>query len=139
MANLKPTGSHRFVQLVLSLFANEGVKFALRDLIEKSAYFVLITCNLKFYATVRQIAHPTCHVKACSDVAHSETEPDPLDAAFIKHLKRDHHLQERTCASSIYTNRRDRNYRPGPRPNRPIQSTGRCSPAPSRPPLCPRC
>src|SRR5512132_40779 len=139
MANLKAAGSERFVQLGLGLFANERVKFALSDLIEKRAYLCLITCDLKFYATVRQVAHPTGQVKAFGDVAHSETEPDPLDATFIKHLKRHHHLlQDRTQASSIYTNRRDRNYLPGPRPNRRIQSTGRCSPARSRLPLCRR-
>src|SRR4029453_9851919 len=136
MANLKAAGGNRFVQLVLGLFANERVKFALSDLIEKRAYLVLITCNLKFHATVRQVAHPTDQVKALGNVAHSETESNALDVTFIKHLKRDHHLlQVRTRASSIYTNRRDRNYLPGPRPNRRTQSTGRCSPARSPPPL----
>jgi hypothetical protein len=37
MANFKAAGSDRFVQLVLGLFANERVKFALSDLIEKGA------------------------------------------------------------------------------------------------------
>src|SRR4030095_737632 len=129
MTNLKTARSDRFVQLVLGLFANEGVKFALSDLIEKGAYLVLIPCNLKFYATVRQVAQPTSHDQGVGDVANSETETNPLDAAFIEHLKRDHHLlQETTQASSICTNRRDRNCLPDPRPNRPIQSTGRCSP-----------
>src|SRR6266536_46930 len=88
--------SDRFVQLVLGLFANERMKFALSDAIEKGAYLLLITCSLKFYATVRQVAHPTGHVKAFGDVAHSETKSDALDVTFIKHLKRDHHrLQDR--------------------------------------------
>src|SRR4029077_6369226 len=140
MANLKAAGSDRCVQFVLGLFANERVKFALSDLIEKRAYLLLITCSLKFYAPVRQVAHPTGHVKALGDVAHSETEPDALDVAFIKHLKRDHHLlQERTGESSIYTNRGDRNALPGPRPSRPRQSTGRSPPAQSRLAFCPRC
>src|SRR4029077_14787315 len=52
MANLKPAGSDRFVQLVLGLFANERVKLALSDLIEKGAYLLLITGSLKFYAPV---------------------------------------------------------------------------------------
>src|SRR5438876_4537258 len=96
MANLKAAGSDRFVQLVLGLFANERVKFALSELIEKGAYLLLIACSLKFYASVRQVAHPTGHVKAFGDVAHSETESDALDVTFIKHLKRDHHrLQDR--------------------------------------------
>ena len=92
MANLKAASSDRFVQLVLGLVTNKRVKFALSDLIEKRAYLNPITCNLKFYATVRQVAHPTGHVKAFGDVAHSETEPNALDVTFIKHLKRDHHL-----------------------------------------------
>src|SRR6476660_5739535 len=92
MANLKAARSDWFVQLVLALFANERVKFALTDLIEKRAYLLLITCNLKFYATVRQVAHPTGYVETFGDVAHSETEPDALDVTFVKHLKRDHHL-----------------------------------------------
>jgi hypothetical protein len=92
MPNLKPAGSDGFVQLVLGLFANERVKFALNDAIEKRAYLPFIAGNLKFYAAVRQIANPTGHVKAFGDVAHRETEPDALDMTFIKHLKRDHHL-----------------------------------------------
>ena len=92
MANFKPAGSDRFVQLVLGLFANQRVKFALSDLFQKRAYLLLITCNLKFYATVRQVAHPTRDVETFGDVAHSETEPDALDVTLIKHLKRDHHL-----------------------------------------------
>jgi hypothetical protein len=92
MANLKAAGSDWFVQLVLGLLANERVKFALSDLIDKRAYLRLITRNLKFYATVRQVAHPTGHIKAFGDVAHTETEPDTLNVTFIKHLKRDHHL-----------------------------------------------
>src|SRR5215831_20759355 len=128
MANLKAARRDWFVQLVLDLLANERVKFALSDLIKKRAYLVRITCNLKFYPTVRQVAHPTGNVKAFGDVAHSETEPDALDVTFIKHLKRDHRLlQERSPASPIYTNRRDRNCLPDPLPNRPKQSTGRCS------------
>src|SRR5213592_4535220 len=91
MANLKAAGRDRFVQLILGLFANERVKFALSDAIEKGAYLLLITCNPKFYATVRQVAHPTGHVKAFGDVAHGETEPDALNVTFIKDLKRDHH------------------------------------------------
>src|SRR5262245_26275357 len=138
MANLKAAGSDWFVQLVLGFLANERVKFALSDLIEKRAYLAFVTCYLKFYPTVPQIAHPTDHVKAFGDMAHSETEPNALDVTFIKHLKRDHHLlQERTRASSIYKNRRDRKCLPDPRPNRPKQSTGRCSRARSRPLLCP--
>src|SRR5438094_10641581 len=113
MANLKAAGSDRFVQLVLGLFANERVKFALSDAVEKGAYLLLITCNLKFYATVRQVAHPTGHVRTFGDVAHGETESDPLDVTVIKHLKRDHpRLQGTTRSSATYTNRRDRNYRP---------------------------
>src|SRR5580765_1428350 len=97
MANLKTARSDRFVQHVLGLFANERVKFTFSDLIEKRAYLLLITCNRKFYLTVRQVADPTGHVKAFGDVAHSETETDALDVTFIKHLKRDHHLlQDRT-------------------------------------------
>src|SRR5918996_2556546 len=97
MANLKAAGSDRFVQLVLGLISNERVKFALSDLIEKRAYLLLITCNLKFYATIRQVAYPTGQVKALGDMAYGETEPNALDVSFIKHLKRDHHLlQERT-------------------------------------------
>ena len=92
MANLKAAGSDRFVQLVLGLISNERVKFALSDLIEKRAHLGLITCSLKFYATVRQVPHPTGHVKAFGDVAHSKTESNALDATFIKHLKRGHHL-----------------------------------------------
>src|SRR5215831_18909367 len=92
MANLKAAGSDWLVQLVLGLLANERVKFALSDLIEKPAYLDFVTCNLKFYPAVRQVAHPTGHVKAFGDVAHSETEPDALDTSFIKHLTRDHHL-----------------------------------------------
>src|SRR5262245_11086992 len=68
------------------------MKFALSDLIEKRAHLALITCNLKFHAAVRQIAHPTSHVKAFGDVAHSETEANTLDVTFIEHLERDHHL-----------------------------------------------
>src|SRR5262245_40808123 len=135
MANLKAASSDRFVQLVLGLFANKRVKFALSDLVEKRAYLLLLPCNLKFYATVRQVAHPTGHFKAFGDVAHSETEPDALDVTFIKHLKRDHYLlQVRTGASSIYMNRRDRKCLPDLRPNRRIQSTGRWSRARNRPP-----
>src|SRR3954470_8121721 len=97
MANLKAALCDWFVQLVLDLFANQRVKFALSDLIQKRAYLLLITCNLKFYATVRQVAHPTRDVETFGDVAHSETEPDALDVTFVKHLKRDHHLlQDRT-------------------------------------------
>src|SRR5262245_724229 len=140
MANLKAARRDLSVQLVLGLLANQRVKFALSDLVKKRAYLAFITCNLKFYATIRQVAHPTGHVEAFGDVAHSETEANALDVTFIKHLKRDHHLlQVKTRASSIYTNRRDRNYLPAPRPNRPIQSTDRCSPAQSRLQLCPRC
>src|SRR5215211_7471785 len=95
MANLKAAGSDRFIQLVLGLFANERVKLALSDAIEKCAYLLLITCNLKFYAIVRQVAHPTGHVKTFGDVAHGETKSDALDVAFIKQLKRDHHLLQR--------------------------------------------
>src|SRR5262245_61901415 len=139
MANLKAPGSDWFVQLVLGLLANKRVKFALSDLIEKRAYFVLITRNLKFYPAVWQVAHPTGHIKAFGDVAHSETEPDALAVTFGKHLKREHHLlQERIRASSIYTNRRDKNCLPDPRPNRPKQSTGRCSRARIRPLPFPR-
>src|SRR4051812_23862797 len=97
MANLKPAGTDWFVQFVLRLFANERVKFTLSDLIEKRAYLLLITRNLKFYATVRQVADPTGNVEALGDVAHSEPEPDALDVTFVKHLKRDHGLlQDRT-------------------------------------------
>src|ERR687891_1760897 len=97
MANLKAASGDRFVQLVLGLFSNERVKFAFSDLIEKRAYLLLITRNLKFYATVRQVAHPTGQVKAFGDVAYGETESNALDVTFIKHLKRDHRLlQERT-------------------------------------------
>src|SRR5262249_17255692 len=118
----------------------ERVKFALSDLIEKPAYLDLVTCNLKFYPTVRQVAHPTGHVKAFGDMAHSETESDALDVTFIKHLKRDHHLlQERARASSIYKNRRDRKCLPGLRLNRRIQSIGRCSRVRNQRPLCLRC
>src|SRR6516162_11564915 len=137
MANLKPAGSDCFVQLVLSLLANERVKFALSDLIEERMYFLVVPCNLKFHPTVRQVTHPPGHVKAFGDVAHTETESDSLDVTFIKHLKRDHHLlQGRTRTSSICTNRRDRNYLPRPRPNQPTQNTGRCFQARSRQQLC---
>src|SRR5882762_1598858 len=64
MANLKAAGSDRFVQFVLGLFANERVKFAFSELIEKGAYLLLITCSLKFYAPVGQVAHPTGYIKA---------------------------------------------------------------------------
>src|SRR6516225_1618223 len=139
MANLKPAGSDRFVQLVLGLLANERMKFALSDLIEKRVYLLLITCNLKFYATIHQVAHPAGHIKAFGDVAHGETEPNALDVTLIKHLKRDHHLlQVRTRASSIYRNRRDKKCLPVLRANQPIQSTGRCSRARSQRPLCRR-
>jgi hypothetical protein len=42
MPNLKTAGSQRFVQLVLGLFANERMKFALGDLIKKRAYLLVI-------------------------------------------------------------------------------------------------
>src|SRR5262249_50451901 len=137
MTNVKPAGSDRFVQFVLGLFANERMKFALSDLIEKRAYLLLIALNPKFYATVRQVAHPTSYVKAFGGVTHTETEPNALDVTFIKHLKRDHDLlQVRIRASSIYMNRRDRNCLPGLRPNRRIQSIDRCSRARNRRLLC---
>src|SRR5215468_12073753 len=113
------------------------MKFALSDLIEKRTHLLVVADNLKFYATVRQVAHPTGYVKAFGDVAHSKTKPNALDVTFIKHLKRDHHLlQVNTRASSIYMNRRDRNCLPGLRPNRQIQSTDRCSRARNRRLLC---
>src|ERR1051325_3376801 len=140
MANLKTTDSDRFVQLVLGLFTDERMKLALSNLMEKRADLFLITVSLKFYSTVWQIAHPTGHVKAFGDVAHTKTEPDALNVTFIKHLKRDHHLlQVRIPASPIYTNRRDRNCLPGLRPNRPIQRIDRYCPAQSRRPLCLHC
>src|SRR5262245_52711193 len=92
MANLKPAVSDRFVQLVLGLFANERVEFALSDLLEKRPDFAFVPRNLKFYSTIRQVSDPTGHVETFGDVEHSETEPNALDATFIKHLKRDHHL-----------------------------------------------
>src|SRR5437016_10371238 len=104
MANLKAAGSDRFVQRVLGLFANERVKFALSDAIEKGAYLLLITCNLKFYATARQVAHPTAHVKTFGDAAHRETESDAHNETIIKHLKPDHHRpQDRTRTSTTNT------------------------------------
>src|SRR4051794_38950636 len=97
MANLKAARTDWFIQLILGLFANERVKFALSELIEKSAYLLLLADNLKFYATIRQVAHPTRHVEAFCDVAHSETESDALHVTFVEHLKRDHDLlQDRT-------------------------------------------
>src|SRR5438045_8835353 len=92
MANLKAARTDWFVHLILRLFANERVKFALSKLIEKSAYLLLIAGNLKFYATIGQVAHPTGHVEAFCDVAHSETKSDSLDVTFVEHLKRDHDL-----------------------------------------------
>src|SRR5262245_24224895 len=92
MANLKPAVGDRFVQLVLGLFANERMEFALSDLLEKRADFGLVSRNLKFYSTIRQVADPTGHVKTFGDVAYSETEPNALDVTFIEHLKRDQHL-----------------------------------------------
>src|ERR1041384_2822442 len=109
------------------------MKFAFSDLVEKCAYLFLIACNVKFYVTVRQVAHPAGHFKAFGYLAHAETEPDALNATFIEHLKRDHDLlQVRTRPSSIYTNRRDRNCLPDPRATRQIQSIGRCSRARNR-------
>ena len=102
MANLKAARCDWFVQLVLDLFANERVKFALSDLFQKRAYLLLITCNLKFYATVRKVAHPTRHVETFGDVPHSETEADALDVTFVKQLKRDHRLLQDTTGHRLF-------------------------------------
>src|SRR5690348_11881065 len=116
------------------------MKFALRDLIEEFAHLRFLTCDLKFYATVRQITDPAGYLKTFGNVAYCETEADALHAAFIKHLKRDHHLlQDEAQSSPIYTNRRDRNCLPDPQLNRQKRSTGHYSPARSRLLPYPRC
>src|SRR5215211_1347570 len=102
MANLKTAGGDRFVQLILGLFANERVEFALSNLIEKGAHLAFITGNLEFYATVRQVAYPTSHIKAFGDLAHSKAESNALNVTFIKYLKRDHACSKLTTEHRLF-------------------------------------
>src|SRR5262249_57918703 len=92
IANLKAAGNDRFVQLVLGLFVNQRVKVAVPDAIAEGTHLLLFTCDLKFYSTVCQVAHPAGHVESFGDVAHRETEAHALDVTFVKYLNRDHHV-----------------------------------------------
>jgi hypothetical protein len=70
------------------------VKFAFSYIIDKRAHFVFFAGNLNFHASVWQVPDPPDYVEASGDVAHGETEPDALDATFIKHLKGSHPTSE---------------------------------------------
>src|SRR5439155_14085965 len=62
IANLKAAGSDRFLQSILGLFVNQPVKLALRDAIEECSHFIFFSYNLKFHATIRQVADPASYV-----------------------------------------------------------------------------
>ena len=86
MANFKTAGSNRFLQFIFGSFANKRSEVALRDAFEKRPNFVLLAANLKFHATVQEVAHPARNIEAFGEVSHRPAETDPLDVAFVKHL-----------------------------------------------------
>src|SRR5437016_9739385 len=67
-----------------------GAKFALRDGLDERAHFIFLSFNLKFHATVKQVAHPAGDVETLGHVSHRPAKADTLDIALVKYLERDH-------------------------------------------------
>jgi len=90
MANVKTAGSDRFVQLIFGLLVNQGMQFALPDAIEECAHFIVVTCNVKFDAAIRQVAHPAGYIKSFSYIAYRPAEADALHMSLVENLERNH-------------------------------------------------
>src|SRR5262249_30229344 len=90
IANFKSAGAERMFQLIFRLPVNQRVQLSLCDAAENPAHFVSLSCNLKFYAPVRQIANPSGYVKAPGSMTHAPAKPDALNISFIEDLERDH-------------------------------------------------
>jgi hypothetical protein len=75
---------------MFDLFANKRVEFALCDSAEELAHFAFLSINLKFHATVCQVAYPSGDIEALCNVSNGPAKTDPLNVALVKYLKRDH-------------------------------------------------
>jgi hypothetical protein len=90
MANFKTARGDGFFQSAFGLLANMRAKFALRDGVEKSAHFVVLSVNLKLDAAIGEVAHPASDIEAVRYVPNRPAKADTLNVAFIKYLERDH-------------------------------------------------
>src|SRR5262249_6746559 len=99
MANVKAAGGHRYLQLIFGLPVNQGMQFALRDANEECTHFIVLTCNLKFNATIRQVAHPATYIKSFGYIAHRPAEPDALHVSLVENLERNHSRCRRRLAA----------------------------------------
>jgi hypothetical protein len=75
------------------------MQFALRDAIEERTHFIVLTGDLKFDATIRQIAHPSSDIKSFGYMAHRPAEPDALHVSLVENLERNHSRCRRRLAA----------------------------------------
>src|SRR5260370_12994892 len=90
MANFKPAGGNRVLQFIFGLFSNKRAEVALRDAGEERTHFVFLSVNLKFHATVQQVAHPASDIEALGDMSYRPAETHALDVPLLTYLERDH-------------------------------------------------
>ena len=67
-----------------------GAKVALANGIEERTHFSFFSVNLKFYATVNQVAHPAGDIEPFRYMSNRPAKTDTLNIAFVKYLERDH-------------------------------------------------
>ena len=70
-----------------------GAKFALANRVEERTHFSFFSINLKFHATVNQIAHPAGDIEPFRYVSNRPAKADTLNIAFVKYLERDHAIR----------------------------------------------
>jgi len=64
-----------------------GAKVALANCIEERTHFSFFSVNLKFYATVNQVAHPAGDIEPFRYVANRPAKSDTLNISFVKDLE----------------------------------------------------